>query len=90
MLRARIVLACELQPSNQVVAAELGIGAHTVGKWRNRFIVDQLPGLYDERRSGRPRTIEDKAVAELVARTLALAESENAARSSPWHGAGDN
>ena len=36
-LRARIVLACERAPSNQAVASELGIGAHTVGKWRNRL-----------------------------------------------------
>jgi putative transposase len=70
-LRARIVLACEREPSNQVVAAELGIGPHTVGRWRNRFIADRLAGLYDELRSGRPRAIEDEAVAELVRRTLA-------------------
>ena len=70
-LRARIVLACAREPSNQVVAGELGIGPHTVGKWRNRFIAERLAGLYDELRSGRPRTIEDEAVAELVAKTLA-------------------
>jgi transposase-like protein len=69
-LRAGIVLACERQPSNQVVAGELGIGPHTVGKWRNRFITDRLPGLSDELRRGRPRTIEDEVVAELVAKTL--------------------
>jgi transposase len=57
-------------PSNQVVAGELGIGPHTVGKWRDRFIAERLAGLYDELRSGRPRTIADD-VAELVAKTLA-------------------
>ncbi|HTV27541.1 MAG TPA: helix-turn-helix domain-containing protein, partial [Xanthobacteraceae bacterium] len=35
--RAHIVLACEHEPSNKAVAADLGVGAHTVGKWRNRF-----------------------------------------------------
>jgi putative transposase len=70
-LRARIVLACAGETSNRTVAADLGIGPHTVGKWRNRFIADRLAGLYDELRSGRPRTIEDEAVAELVTRTLA-------------------
>jgi putative transposase len=70
-LRARIVLACAREPSNQIVAGELGIGPHTVGKWRNRFVAERLAGLYDELRSGRPRTIEDEAVAELVAKTLA-------------------
>jgi putative transposase len=69
--RARIVLACEQEPSNKAVAADLGIGAHTVGKWRNRFITHRLAGLYDELRSGRPRTIEDEAIAELLTKTLA-------------------
>jgi putative transposase len=69
-LRARIVLACEGEPNNQAVAARFGIGPHTVGKWRNRFVAERLVGLYDEVRSGRPRTIEDEAVAELVSKTL--------------------
>jgi putative transposase len=69
--RARIVLACEQEPSNKAVAADLGVGPHTVGKWRNRFITHRLEGLYDEVRSGRPRTIEDEAIAELLTKTLA-------------------
>jgi putative transposase len=69
-LRARIVLACESEASNQVVAAAFGVGPHTVGKWRNRFIAERLAGLYDEVRSGRPRTIEDEAVAELINKTV--------------------
>jgi putative transposase len=69
--RARIVLACEKERSNKAVAADLGVGPHTVGKWRNRFITHRLKGLYDELRSGRPRTIEDEAIAELLTKTLA-------------------
>ncbi len=69
--RARIVLACEREPSNKAVGAALGVGAHTVGKWRNRFITDRLGGLYDELRSGRPRTVEDEAIAALLTKTLA-------------------
>ena len=68
--RARIVLACERQPSNQAVASELGVSAHTVGKWRQRFITQRLAGLHDELRSGRPRTIDDAAVADLLTKTL--------------------
>jgi putative transposase len=68
--RARIVLACERQPSNQAVATELGVSAHTVGKWRQRFITQRLAGLHDELRSGRPRTIDDAAVADLLTTTL--------------------
>src|SRR5215208_5276473 len=70
-LRAKIVLACERESSNAVVATRLGVGPHTVGKWRKRFIADRIEGLYDEVRSGRPRTVEDEAVAELITKTLA-------------------
>ena len=41
-LRAKIVLACEREPSNAVVATRLGVGPHTIGKWRNRFITDRI------------------------------------------------
>src|SRR5258707_14601450 len=60
-LRAKIVLACEREPSNAAVATRLGVGPHTIGKWRNRFIADRIEGLYDEMRTGRPRTVEDEA-----------------------------
>lgn len=70
-LRAKIVLACERESSNAIVAPRLGVGPHTIGKWRNRFIADRIAGLYDETRSGRPRTVEDEAAAELITKTLA-------------------
>ncbi|MDE5458833.1 hypothetical protein GWE18_40105 [Bradyrhizobium sp. CSA112] len=57
-----IVLACEREPSNAVVATRLGVGPHTIGKWRNRFIANLIEGLHDEMRTGRPRTVEDEAV----------------------------
>src|SRR5262245_33582511 len=52
-LRAKIVLACEREPSNAVVATQLGVGPrpHTVRKWRNRFIARRIEGLHDEMRS---------------------------------------
>src|SRR5258708_25185351 len=65
-LRAKIVLACERESSNAVVSTRLGVGPHTIGKWRNRFITDRIEGLYDEMRSGRPRTVEDEAVAGVI------------------------
>ena len=49
-LRARIVLACAENPSNQAVAARLGVCNATVGTWRNRFVVRRLEGLVDEPR----------------------------------------
>ena len=68
--RARIILACERELSNKAVAADLGVAAQTVGKWRKRFVTHRLTGLYDELRSGRPRTVADETVAELLAKTL--------------------
>ncbi|MGH6864344.1 MAG: helix-turn-helix domain-containing protein, partial [Methylocella sp.] len=53
------------------MATRLGVGSHTVGKWRNRFIAARIEGLYDEMRTGRPRTAEDEAVAEPITKTLA-------------------
>jgi len=70
VLRAKIVLACEGEASNQAVAASLDLSPHTVGKWRTRFVADRLEGLYDEVRSGRPRTVKDETVAALINKTL--------------------
>jgi putative transposase len=42
----------------------------TVGKWRRRFIERRINGLYDELRPGKPRTIDDERVAELINTTL--------------------
>src|SRR3712207_1944144 len=69
-LRARIVLGCAAGVTNQAVAREAGVCAHTVGKWRERFARDRLEGLRDEPRSGAPRTVTDERVAELLVRTL--------------------
>src|SRR5262249_57833667 len=65
-LRAKIVLACEREPSNASVATRLGVGPHTIGKWRNRFIAGRIEGLYDEMRSGRAPPGPEQAVPPLV------------------------
>jgi transposase len=54
--RARIVLACaEPGSGNSVVAADLGLSAETVRKWRARFAESGLGGLADGARPGRPK-----------------------------------
>ena len=69
-LRARIVLAAAEGRSNDAVAAELAVNAHTVGKWRRRFAEQGPDGLLDEPRPGAPRTIGDADVERVIALTL--------------------
>src|ERR1700729_2866267 len=69
-LRARIVLACADGEQSKVVAARLAIDPDTVGKWRRRFAEHRLEGLWDEPRSGTPRTIEDTRIEAVIVRTL--------------------
>ena len=71
-LRSRIVLACAADPdaSNIELAQRLSTARGTIGKWRNRFVVDRLEGLLDEPRPGRPRSITDEQVEEVITRTL--------------------
>ena len=52
------------------MAAEIGMHEHTVGKWRRRVLKDRIEGLSDEPRLGRPRTLTDDQVAEVIERTL--------------------
>ena len=68
--RCRIVLRCADGLQSKQVAAELGVSEHTVGKWRRRFVRDRIDGLLDEPRTGRPRSIDDDAVAAVIERTL--------------------
>ncbi len=68
--RCRIILRCAGGLQSKVVATELGVHEHTVGKWRRRFLADRIDGLLDEPRPGRPRTIDDDQVAAVIERTL--------------------
>ena len=68
--RCRMILRCADGLGNKAVAAEVGVSAHTVGKWRRRFLEDRIDGLSDEPRPGRPRSIADETVADVIERTL--------------------
>ena len=68
--RARIVLLCADGLDNQTVAERVRLSRQTVGKWRERFRTQGLMGLYDERRPGRPRSIDDERIMELLQKTL--------------------
>jgi putative transposase len=68
--RAKIVLHAADGEGNSAIAKRLKLNEATVGKWRRRFVTYRLTGLHDELRPGRPRTIEDERVAELINRAL--------------------
>ena len=68
--RAEIILLAAEGWPNEAVAAAVGVTRATVGKWRRRFLENGLQGLYDELRSGAPRSITDEQVAEVVYKTL--------------------
>ena len=68
--RARLVLACADAVSDTAVARRHRTTNATVGKWRTRFIVRRLEGLYDEPRVGAPRTISDEEVEAVIVKTL--------------------
>ena len=71
-LRASIILACAAasNPSNAEVAARCVCSMQTVRKWRNRFLEDGIGALCDAPRPGKPRTITDAKVEEVLTRTL--------------------
>jgi transposase len=64
------VLAAADGLSNSEIAEQLSISRPTVTKWRNRFGESRPEGLLDEPRPGRPRTVTDDQVEQIVVTTL--------------------
>src|SRR5437868_11620508 len=69
-LRSRVVLAAAQGLNNTEIAQRLGVHRPMVRKWRSRFAEHRLDGLTDEARPGRPRTVTDAQVEEVIAKTL--------------------
>jgi transposase len=69
-LRSRIVLLAADGLKNVAIARELGVHRPMVTKWRARFAEHRLDGVVDEPRPGRPRTIGDERVEEVIVKTL--------------------
>jgi transposase len=84
-LRAAIVLAAAAGQANAAIAAELGVCADTVRKWRRRFAEGRLAGLTDAPRSGRPPVFTAADRAEAVALACAL-PAESGVPLSRWSG----
>jgi transposase len=68
--RSRIVLLAAEGLNNTEIAERLGVHRPMVGKWRSRFAEYRLDGLIDEPRPGKPRTITDEQVEEVIVKTL--------------------
>src|SRR5512134_2338823 len=68
--RSRIVLAAAQGLTNTEIARRLEVSRPMVSKWRSRFAEHRLDGLVDEPRPGRPRTITDEQVEEVIVKTL--------------------
>jgi transposase len=69
-LRSRIVLAAAEGLKNTEIAERLGVHRQVAAKWRSRFAIERLDGLVDEPRPGRPRTVSDAQVEEVITKTL--------------------
>src|SRR4051794_15962057 len=65
--RARVVLAIADGAGTSATSRLVGVSRPTVIKWRDRFLSSGLLGLDDQRRSGRPKSIDDAAI---IAATL--------------------
>ena len=68
--RTHIVLPTAEGLTNVQIADTLGINNLTARKWRKRFAEYRMDVLQDEPRPGRPRRIDDDAVAEAGRKTL--------------------
>src|SRR3954447_24316856 len=66
--RARIVLLAADGLKNTEIGERLGVKRGTAATWRTRFAEHRLDGLLDEPRPGRPRTISDEQVEEVIVR----------------------
>jgi len=84
-LRSRIVLGCAAGENNTQLARRLGVTAPTVRKWRRRFACDRLDGLVDEPRPGKPRTVSDERVEEIIVKTLESAPPDGGTHWSTRH-----
>jgi len=68
--RAKVILLASEGMTNQAIAARLLVKAHTVGHWRKRYAEGGFAALSELPRSGRPRSVSDEKVAEIVRSTL--------------------
>ena len=69
-LRSRIVLLAAEGLKNTEIAERVEVQRNMAAKWRARFAEHRLDGLTDDPRPGRPRTVTDDKVEEVIVKTL--------------------
>ncbi len=69
-LRARAILLAAQGRRDGEISERVGRTRETVGIWRRRFLEKRLDALYDEPRSGAPRSVGDDEVEQVVQLTL--------------------
>jgi putative transposase len=69
-VRARIVLLTADGALPGAIGEQLGVSQPTIRKWRARYLEQGLAGLRSEPRPGRPRSLDDQRVADLLNRVL--------------------
>ena len=79
-VRAQVVLEASRGNTNGAIALKLGIDPETVGRWRRRFALHRIEGVWrDAPRSGH-RTTVSAALIERIVRLTAGASAPNGAR----------
>ncbi len=68
--RAKIVLHSANGLGSNDIAKLCDVSPQTVSHWRRRYRTLGVAGLHDELKSGRPRSIDDEQVAELIRKVL--------------------
>lgn len=68
--RAKIILYSADGLPNAEIAGRLDVSPFTVGTWRKRFLAHRIEGLHDELRPGRPHSLGDEEIAELINKAL--------------------
>jgi transposase len=67
-MRYQMILALADGESSNAIARRLQSSAQTVSKWRQRYLAQGIAGLSDAPRSGRPRTLSDERIQQVVDR----------------------
>ena len=80
--RAKIILQSLDGARNKDIALRFGIRPNTVTDIRKRFIQNGIPGLYDQQRSGKPKTYDET----FRNKVLKLLESDPPAGHAGWDG----